>query len=300
MSANPCPQNIWNHTDGCTCTPNGSVTSEADVDLTSTQADAAPAPISVVGSCPDCGQPMLGHLGNNRFVPGASCSSCPHTAMTFERETEPNEEDRVYLYEVQEDLLIRVTDEDGDTVDLIRPDEDSHVVHWDREITGLGFDPAAFRRAHLAANDPHAYVEAVTEDGGYAHLGQFYSVVLDREQVPEHAVVARATDPDALVEDDEAVEKAIDAVYYAADRSIDEDAYAIDDARWAEIEADCEEAGLGVMRSFYESMANREILHKDHVADAETVTNDYWNHVGPAVDRIEDRLLNDLDEESKA
>jgi hypothetical protein len=33
MSANACPQNIWNHTDGCTCTPNGSVTSEVDVDL---------------------------------------------------------------------------------------------------------------------------------------------------------------------------------------------------------------------------------------------------------------------------
>ena len=35
MSANPCPQNIWNHTDGCTCTPNGSVTAEVtDIDLT--------------------------------------------------------------------------------------------------------------------------------------------------------------------------------------------------------------------------------------------------------------------------
>lgn len=33
MSANSCPQNIWNHTDGCVCAPNGSVTAEADVDL---------------------------------------------------------------------------------------------------------------------------------------------------------------------------------------------------------------------------------------------------------------------------
>jgi hypothetical protein len=32
--SNPCPNNTWNHTTGCTCVPNGSVTAEvADIDL---------------------------------------------------------------------------------------------------------------------------------------------------------------------------------------------------------------------------------------------------------------------------
>ena len=34
MTANACPQNIWNHADGCTCAPSGTLTAEAaDVDL---------------------------------------------------------------------------------------------------------------------------------------------------------------------------------------------------------------------------------------------------------------------------
>jgi hypothetical protein len=34
MTATACPANVWNHTDGCTCTPNGALTAEAlDVDL---------------------------------------------------------------------------------------------------------------------------------------------------------------------------------------------------------------------------------------------------------------------------
>jgi hypothetical protein len=37
----PCPNNVWNHTTGCACVPNGSMTSEAaDIDLT-------PAPVDV-------------------------------------------------------------------------------------------------------------------------------------------------------------------------------------------------------------------------------------------------------------
>jgi hypothetical protein len=33
--SNPCPNNVWNHTDGCACVANGSITAEcADVDLT--------------------------------------------------------------------------------------------------------------------------------------------------------------------------------------------------------------------------------------------------------------------------
>ena len=32
--SNPCPNNTWNHTTGCTCVPNGSITAEAaDIDL---------------------------------------------------------------------------------------------------------------------------------------------------------------------------------------------------------------------------------------------------------------------------
>jgi hypothetical protein len=40
MTNTSCPNGVWNHTDGCTCIPNGSVTAESDVDLTDTAFDA--------------------------------------------------------------------------------------------------------------------------------------------------------------------------------------------------------------------------------------------------------------------
>ena len=43
MTTNPCPQNIWNHTTGCICTPNGTITAEVDVDLFDLRAEAQQA-----------------------------------------------------------------------------------------------------------------------------------------------------------------------------------------------------------------------------------------------------------------
>lgn len=40
MTNPSCPNGVWNHTDGCTCIPNGSITSEAEVDLTNSAFDA--------------------------------------------------------------------------------------------------------------------------------------------------------------------------------------------------------------------------------------------------------------------
>lgn len=42
------------------------------------------------------------------------------------------------------------------------------------------------------------------------------------------------------------------------------------------------------MAGIYEAMDNREILHRDHVQDADTVTDDYFRNVAPLIDRVED------------
>ena len=283
MSANPCPQNIWNHTDGCTCTPNGSVTSEAEVDL-ATAATDTPA-FSAVGDCPDCGQPMLGHAGNGKFIPGASCEHCHHEVdfHTWEGTGIIGEPVTYSL-----GYYAYITGESfGESIAPIEPSDD----RWADMVREQGYDPDNLIAASQSWNDPHLFVCEETARRSYGHLGGAYEVLLQREHVPLEAIIARASDRDALAEDDEDFERAIEEMrdpYHEYEYGED---YEFGPDDWKHIETSCRESGLDVMRSFYESMVNREVLTKGHVVNAATVHNDYERHVGPAIDRIENRLV---------
>ena len=100
MSANACPQNVWNHTDGCTCLPNGSVTAEVDVDLVAPVAEERPEwTTAKIGKqenkgkdCVACGtdyatctDQVMGRVPGKT---GACCGRCKYTGTHSETKVE--------------------------------------------------------------------------------------------------------------------------------------------------------------------------------------------------------------------
>jgi hypothetical protein len=282
MSTNPCPQNIWNHTDGCTCVPNGSVTAEVDTDLVT----AAEAPsFTAVGDCPDCGQPMLGYAGNGKFVPGAYCEHCHHTVDHHEWEGEGIIGEPV-SYSLTEYVYIRGTSF-GEPIRDIEPSDE----RWADMVREQGYDPVALMRANLAVTDAHLGLDRETARLDYAHLGEVYGILLNREHVPAHVIIARSSIPEDLAADDEEIERAIDELRDPIHEYEYGEDYEFGPEDWKNVEDACREADLPVMRGFYESMVNRDLLNKGHVVNADTVLGDYERVVAPAIDRIENRLI---------
>jgi hypothetical protein len=95
MSVNSCPQNVWNHTDGCTCLPNGSVTAEVDVDLVTAAEERPEWTTAKVGKqehkgkdCTRCGTDYATCtariMGRVPGATGACCGSCAYTGTHSE------------------------------------------------------------------------------------------------------------------------------------------------------------------------------------------------------------------------
>lgn len=127
MTANPCPNNTWNHTTGCTCTPNGSVTAEVgDIDLYvahGTPMSSLPEP------CPDflpqrSGPPKPDFVRDpNKSIPGGAAEA---TANILRRALAADETDAGRAYTAY-DTAIR-------QIDLLTPGVTQARVDFDNAV----------------------------------------------------------------------------------------------------------------------------------------------------------------------
>lgn len=162
--------------------------------------------------------------------------------------------------------------------------------------TLIGPDPDEFTpgldvaRASRDFNRP--FIDQVCTDQGYNMFATAIDVIRDRESVPHHVLLAKITTEHihtfADTFDGYGYEKIAD--HYAKD-SFDPDDEVDEDAL-ARVEAVCDEAGLPSMFRVYERLAENGLLapHAAETLDTDNVTEDYFNVIAPAIDRVEDRL----------
>ncbi len=271
-----------------------------------------PALVDYMGDCPDCGAPMGGVIGGNGDrpirLPGSRCTNCPHTVASIEVETEPayDEDGRTYVYALEDDATIRITDDDGDTVDLYRPG----TAEWESNLTTFGVTAGNVNQALNIQSDPYSYTSKRAEEAGYAVMATAYDVILDRGNVPEDYLAGSQTsDDDIEAHYSMYLNRAIDKVAqnYAAmaPATAPTNVYMPGSNRaprpssMDELRRECEDAGAPSMFAVYQLLADREVL-SDFTAKnltAEEVWGDYENHIAPAIDSLEDRLLNDYNDE---
>lgn len=265
-----------------------SAKAEAAVTLSVIEEPAAAS----LGDCPDCGAPMIGHLRDGRYLPGSQCRECHHTAapMVHDGYFDHDGSNTPVTYTLMEDASIRVTTEDGIEWATYRPEDG---VYSDA-LSVFDLTPEQTSWAKAERDDPSEALGLICQEADLPDTIGLYEIMLDRDRVPTAHLLSKT--PSDVVEHHETyLSPAIDrlASDYAAgvDRN-DPDTWPTD-ADIALVERACNDAGYPSMQHLYAILIDRECLSSQdaNALTADDVATDYEQRIAPAIDRLEDHLV---------
>lgn len=261
---------------------------EAGVGLGAAQ---EPRPGSLLAACPDCGEEMVGHIGDGHFLPGSQCDHCPYVTGDLSVETDSlyDTDGRTYLYSLDTEGAIRVTDDDGDTVSLHTLDS----ADWEGVNPFRDVDRDLVERAASFNADPGAYLESESADEGLPIMGGVYQVLVDREEVPRATLLSASDEGETGWLYDSYIRDGMYALESRHRGGVSERDPAATDLDMHTLEATCQKAGLPVMAKFYRAVADGEGLSGQAARDftPEEVKQDYYDLVAPRIDNLNIALV---------
>ncbi|KQP63137.1 hypothetical protein [Nocardioides sp. Leaf285] len=255
-------------------------------------------PSNLLGRCPDCSAPMVGRVDSpatgssvgtrsERFLPGSTCDECGHEAADMVQTLEPDDEGgRTFEYRLDADGMLRVTDDDGDTVHA--------VTAFDNEFDDLnvfGVDAIAVRRALEANVNIEVPVHDLCDAAGQWAMTGPYDIIIQRGAVPRSTLLDQS-EQDVVSFAEAYFDHPLDnllAQYPATDKS--DKATRRD--QWSQVRRACQVAGLPAMIAVYGEVLDRGGHPGSPTSPVtpERVEADYTEHIAPAIDRLEQRLM---------